>query len=98
MAGDRVWLWRGLLLTMIFCGIAGIPSLPENLDAWQSTGDSADQSTDGLQAGPLEDSSSEEPAEEQSNEEQEEDQPKDDAGADHQTAQDSSDEPNQGGG
>ena len=47
MAGDRVWLWRGLLLTMIFCGIAGIPSLPENLDAWQSNGDSADQSTDG---------------------------------------------------
>jgi predicted transcriptional regulator len=83
---------------MIFCGIAGIPSLPENLDAWQSTGDSADQSTDGLQAGPLEDSSSEEPAEEQSNEEQEEDQPKDDAGADHQSAQDSSDEPNQGDG
>lgn len=47
MAGDRVWLWRGLLLTMIFCGIAGIPSLPENLDAWQSNGDSAGQSTDG---------------------------------------------------
>ncbi|HIF16825.1 MAG TPA: hypothetical protein EYQ85_06200 [Candidatus Poseidoniales archaeon] len=98
MAGDRVWLWRGLLLTMIFCGIAGIPSLPENLDAWQSTDDPADQSTDGLQTGPLEDSSSEQPAEEQSNEEQEEDQPKDDAGADHQSAQDSSNEPDQGGG
>jgi len=93
-----VWLWRGLLLTMIFCGIAGIPSLPENLDAWQSTDDPADQSTDGLQTGPLEDSSSEQPAEEQSNEEQEEDQPKDDAGADHQSAQDSSNEPDQGGG
>jgi predicted transcriptional regulator len=83
---------------MIFCGIAGIPSLPENLDAWQSTDDPADQSTDGLQTGPLEDSSSEQPAEEQSNEEQEEDQPKDDAGADHQSAQDSSNEPDQGGG
>ncbi len=93
-----MWLWRGLLLTMIFCGIAGIPSLPENLDAWQSTDDPADQSTDGLQTGPLEDSSSEQPAEEQSNEEQEEDQPKDDAGADHQSAQDSSNEPDQGGG
>lgn len=92
MAGDRVWLWRVLLLTMIFCGIAGIPSLPENLDAWQSTDDSADQSTDGLQTGLLENSSSEEPAEEQSNEEQEEGQAKDEAGADHQSAQDSSDE------
>jgi len=96
-----VWLWRGLLLTMIFCGIAGIPSLPENLDAWQSTDDSADQSTDGSQTGPLEDSSSEEPAEEpaeeQSNEEQAEDQSKDDAGANNQNAQDSTDESDQGG-
>ena len=57
MAGDRVWLWRGLLLTMIFCGVAGIPTLPENLEAWQLTEE--------LQTGPLEDSSSEENTEEQ---------------------------------
>ena len=57
MAGDRVWLWRGLILTMIFCGIAGIPSLPEHLDAWQPNAE--------LQTGPLEDSSSEENTEEQ---------------------------------
>jgi len=47
---------------MIFCGIAGIPSLPEHLDAWQPN--------DELQTGPLEDSSFEEPVEEQSIEEQ----------------------------
>jgi len=42
---------------MIFCGIAGIPSLPEHLDAWQPNAE--------LQTGPLEDSSSEENTEEQ---------------------------------
>ncbi|MDC0055717.1 hypothetical protein OAJ94_01540 [Deltaproteobacteria bacterium] len=88
MAGERVWLWRGLLLTMIFCGIAGIPSLPENLDAWQST--------DELQTDLLEDSSSEEPLEEQSNEEQAEGQSKEDSGTNDQSTQDSTGEPDQG--
>ncbi|MBT6971480.1 MAG: hypothetical protein HOA04_00070 [Euryarchaeota archaeon] len=98
MAGDRVWLWRGLLLTMIFCGIAGIPSLPENLDAWKSTDETADKSSEGLQTGLLEDNSSGEPEEEQSNEKQEESQPEDDASSDQQSTQDSSDDPDQGGG
>jgi predicted transcriptional regulator len=74
MAGDRVWLWRGLILTMIFCGIAGIPSLPEHLDAWQPNAE--------LQTGPLEDSSFEEPVEEQSIEEQADEQ---DQGGDEET-------------
>jgi predicted transcriptional regulator len=59
---------------MIFCGIAGIPSLPEHLDAWQPNAE--------LQTGPLEDSSFEEPVEEQSIEEQADEQ---DQGGDEET-------------
>lgn len=84
---------------MILCGIAGIPSLPENLDAWKSTDESANKSSEESQPfGLLEDGSSEEPEEEQSNKEQEESQPEDDVGADEQSTEDSPDDSDQGGG
>ena len=34
MAANRVWVWRILIATTLFCSVLALPDAEEHLDAW----------------------------------------------------------------